>query len=159
MKYGLFSGFDHKTPITYEPGPGDTVIYQHVYKKHFDLWGDLLNNPIVVPLRHPFRVWESYRRRGRLDRGFDVFVEQWDMMINQFHPLNPMYIHIDSDSRDQEVQAVCEALDRDLAVDWADIIRGKPGTESTFDLPLPEIMPSYLPAEYTDFYHDTISQR
>lgn len=156
MVYGLFKEFTQAKPDTYWKFDGDIIVYKHVGKDLYGDWFGLLRNPIVVPLRHPARVLESFQRRGR---NIEHYLEQWEVMINEVHRLNPMYIHIDSNIRDSQVNAISKVIGKDLNIDWSEVIRGRPGTEGTHNMELPGRMPELIPQHFIDFYQDTRQQR
>ena len=57
---------------------------------------------VVIPLRHPARCLETFKRRNK---EYDSFAEQWNNMLERAKSMNPHYIHIDDiDRRDKEAE-------------------------------------------------------
>lgn len=69
---------------------------------------------MVIPMRHPVRVWESFNRKG-LKMSF--FEEQW-RNLERVMEHGPRFIHVDSRDRDEHVKRVSEWLERPLHNDW-----------------------------------------
>ena len=108
---------------------------------------------IVVPIRHPARVYESFLGRNKTIK---EFTEQWINMIKYIHPLNPWYIHMDLDDKYKDLARLEKFLDYkfpllDGIYDW-EVINTKAGT---YKKPLEEFSFENIPQEYIDFYEST----
>lgn len=86
----------------------------------------LHDTPAVIPLRHPYRVAESWTRRGmdltRLCRYFRLLVDEID-------PFDPFYIAIDTPERDSQLEQVNQALNLSLPTTWP-VRNSKQGTHT-----------------------------
>lgn len=71
--------------------------------------------PLVMPLRHPYRVEEAWRRRGKdvgeMIRGFRT-------MMDRFVPLDPYVMPVDSEARYGCLEAMRAGLGVDFQTDW-----------------------------------------
>ena len=123
----------------------DTKCFLHVNDDfHVKNRGDFLSSvTLIVPLRHPHRVLKSFIHRGR---ELSAYKEQWDNMINLVAPLNPMYLHIDNDIRDEQLALINKTLGKEFHTDWRVIYSAAGTTEMKVDDSVP-------PKEYIDFYY------
>ena len=109
-----------------EPADGDCIRVAHCIKntqidpalKHVGAGCHL-----VLPCRHPFRCEESYRRRGD---DVSVMIEAFDTLIEQFSPLTPYLMCVDSESRYDQLEKLKE-LDPRIKTDW-EVVASKSGT-------------------------------
>jgi hypothetical protein len=90
--------------------------------------------PVVIPLRHPFRVEESWKRKG-LDVG--EMIRAFEVIEEQFLRFSPYFLPIDHNEREDFLDSL-RAIDPDLHTDWP-VIESKSGT---FGLSLDELSPS-----------------
>jgi hypothetical protein len=91
--------------------------------------------PLVCPLRHPFRVEESWRRKGK-DIGY--MIECFRIYQDKFLPLDPLVMPVDSPKKNHALSELSAGLGLDLATDWS-VVNGKSGTDG---LDLTEFDPS-----------------
>lgn len=91
--------------------------------------------PLVCPLRHPYRVEESWRRRKK-----DVsdMIECFQLYMEKFVPLNPYVMPVDSPRREEYLRDMANGLGLSLQTDWP-VINGK---QDTHDVDLSELSPS-----------------
>lgn len=91
--------------------------------------------PLVCPLRHPYRVEESFRRRRK-----DVsdMIEYFRTYMQKFFPLDPYIMPVDSPLREEALQRMRDGLGMDLRTDWP-VINGK---QSTHRIALQDCRPS-----------------
>ena len=114
-----------------------------------------LKLPIFTTLRHPRRMMESYRIRAskrtspRYPYNQETFDWQWRELIDRIAPLKPMYLHVDADCRDKEVDMMAEFLQLPLEHNWE--VQGNCGTEN---IPLEDCPEANQ--EYIDFYYGTM---
>jgi hypothetical protein len=91
-------------------------------------------HPVVIPIRHPFRVEESFRRHKvpteDMLRGFDN--------LFRFGSFNPSYMPVDSEKREDYFHALSSKLGLLLKTDWS-VVASKVGTHS---IPFEELTPS-----------------
>lgn len=75
-----------------------------------------LNNPILIPLRHPYLVAESWIRRGK---PLTELAENFRLLVNELDPLNPLYLPIDVDNRQDYLDNINKELGLSLETNWA----------------------------------------
>lgn len=92
--------------------------------------------PLVCPLRHPYRVEESWKRRGK-DVG--EMAACFRIYMDKFLPLGPYIVPVDSPMRDEAIRRMSDGLGMELKPDWSVVVNGKCGTDS---LSLSELSPS-----------------
>jgi hypothetical protein len=74
---------------------------------------------LVVPLRHPSRVYESYVKVPRVNRSYELFNFQWNAFIDTIDKYNPFYIHVDKeDLREEEIKLLSNELNIKLGKEW-----------------------------------------
>ena len=92
--------------------------------------------PIVCPMRHPFRVEESWRRRQKdLSHGF---WDAWHHLRTMVIPAGCFVMPVDVPDRDEHLGRLGDLLGVRLTTDWP-LCRSRAGTH---DLPLSETNPS-----------------
>lgn len=91
--------------------------------------------PAIIPLRHPYRVEESWKRRGKCPGEME---RHYRLLINELAPLNPSFIAIDTDQRQAQLDQVNEKLGLNLETNW-DVLNSK---QNTYNLPIKELTPS-----------------
>jgi len=72
--------------------------------------------PAIIPLRHPYIMEESYRRRGRIKTPALIWAIR--NMIRVFKPLDPYWLPIDSPRRDSFLSVIERELDIELSHEW-----------------------------------------
>lgn len=75
--------------------------------------------PLVIPMRHPYMVEESWRRRS--SNGFcttDKLIECFHILADKFLHLNPIIIPIDSDKRETQLAKLASVVGKPLTTDW-----------------------------------------
>jgi hypothetical protein len=108
---------------------------------------------IVVPIRHPYRVYHSFLKRNK-DK--NEFMEQWMNMLEHIHPLNPWYIHIDLEERIQDLARLEKFLNHkfkhlDGIYAW-EVVNSKAGTHKQT---LEELATVEVPQEFIEYYEYT----
>lgn len=89
---------------------------------------------IVVPLRHPMRVAESWKRRGKPIAEHPVhepMLAMWRNLIEVIDPLKPVYVPIDNGQRELALKGLGRRIGRMLETDW------EPVTDT--DIPRPDV--------------------
>ena len=74
-----------------------------------------LDHPIIVPLRHPSLVEESWRRRGKSTTDLR---ENFRLLVDEIDPLNPLYLPIDVPDRQTYLDRINSELGLNLVTDW-----------------------------------------
>lgn len=128
------------TPTQLEPW---TLYHGHMLKgtqvsmarKH------AVHMPLVCPLRHPYRVEESWRRQSK---DIEHMVECFETMVREFMPLSPYILPVDSPRRDEALRELSEGLELEMTTDWP-IVRERVGTHS-----MTEFTPSQPVRELVD---------
>lgn len=99
--------------------------------------------PLVVPMRHPFRVEQSWKLRkrplGEMFRAYRTF-------LDEFWPAGPLLLPIDSPRRDAVLERLSERLGLVLKTDWP-VVNGVKGTHA---VGLDELEPSQRAAELAE---------
>ena len=90
--------------------------------------------PVVCPLRHPYRVEESWKRRGK---EIGPMIAQFRELAGKFAPMAHV-VPVDGPERDHWLDQLSGVLGRDLKTDWP-IVRSISGTH---DLALGDCNPS-----------------
>lgn len=102
-------------------------------------------NLIVVPLRHPARCLESFRRRGR---AYGLYLQQWDNLIE--NPPKAYYVHIDDlDRRDADIARFEHLIH--VPVDWNPSLASG-AKRGTHNLEITNALLHDVPQDYIDFY-------
>jgi hypothetical protein len=101
-----------------------------------------LEMPLVIPFRHPYRVANSWQLRARpLSEMFDCY----RTLLDRFLPLNPYFMPVDSDRREEALQRLSEGVGVRLTTDWS-VVNGMKGTHK---VKLEEITPTRQVVELT----------
>ena len=93
--------------------------------------------PAVIPLRHPYLVAESWKRRGK---PVTDLVTAYKKLPELFDCLNPYYVPMDTEDRDDYLVQIEKGLGISLSHDWP-IINSY---QHTSDLNRDEIEPNEL---------------
>ena len=114
--------------------------------------------PVFTSMRHPYRMWESYKKRSEKDRRnyrHDVFLRQWDRLIKIVSKYDPLYVHVDApEVRDLQVQRMAEKTGLPLKYDWgvntwSGSVHGNHAIDVREDKKVPQ--------EFIDFYYETMN--
>lgn len=89
--------------------------------------------PLVVPMRHPYRVAESWARRGGY---LPDMVRAYRTVVERLLPHRPFFMPVDSDRRGEYLERLRE-LEPKLSTDW-EVVGSK---SNTYDLSLEDISP------------------
>ena len=110
----LLSDFNFD-PHTIGTCPQATHI--HIEPAHFKSLQYWLNaaEHIVVPLRHPVLVAESWKARG-LD--LEALDEQWCTLADVVVPHDPIYLPVDHPDRCLYLEVLNQRIGLDLKTDW-----------------------------------------
>jgi len=123
----------------------------HVLMGHLNEWplaklAELSREHLtIVPMRHPCRIRESWRRRGRTLAELD---RSWDILINHVHNPQCVYIPVDTGTREKMLKVASDRMGLDMKTNW-DVVCGDYGTSDMF------VTPEMLlnePPEILDFH-------
>ena len=110
--------------------------------------------PVIMPLRHPYRVEESWRRRGQdLKRMYAAY----DHMLDVLRLFVSVWVPIDGDNQTRQYarQRLNEAAGKTLSIIWDRPVNSVHNTHaidiSTLD-PSPEIRDIYGHPLFLEFY-------
>lgn len=119
-------GFEHLA--NNDRPQGNSIYVSHMIKEtQISRALDLAKTrPLVVPLRHPFRVEAAFTRQGW---PLQDMLTAYRTLCNRFLPLDPYIMPVDSEAREQRLQALSEGLGIDLKTDWK-VVASKSGTYS-----------------------------
>lgn len=166
MMEQIFRPHYKPTPPDY-PDVGPTVFTGHFEEtRNFNhIWATFGGvYPIFIPLRHPARVLESFRRRGlkqvKFQPGFYfqwytmmTLVDYWEGLGSEIH-----YLHLDdNDLRYKQAFNILSVLgieDKFHEIDWG--INARNGCKSkTHNLEITDELTHEIPDQMIDFYYET----
>lgn len=133
------AGFEG-TAINNPRPPENAVITTHIDTptKFNTVLKIMPNYQVVIPIRHPYLVAESWIRREQpLDRMLAAY-----RRLPALYDTGAMFVPIDSLDRDKYIQRINDALDIKLKPDWGTVVNGFKNTHTLThkDLnPLPEV--------------------
>ena len=90
--------------------------------------------PAIIPLRHPYLVAESWKRRGK---SVTDLVTAYKKIPRLFDPLQPYYLPLDVEDREDYLVNIEKGLNLNLSHDWP-VVNSK---EHTSELNWKEIEP------------------
>ena len=90
------------------------IIPVHLTKSNREIYRLVQDYPSVVPMRHPVKVLESFKRRGLTQ---EYFEEQWKCLIRIKDRLI-RYVHVDQERRDQDLEIAGKLAGTRLSSDW-----------------------------------------
>lgn len=93
-----------------------------------------LNHRIIVPLRHPYLVAESWNRRNK---PISELIENFRLLVNEVDKLNPLYLPIDTDNRQDCLDNINQELGLNLTTNW-EVVNSK---KDTYNLRHKDIKP------------------
>jgi len=105
----------------------------------------------VIPLRHPFLVAESWKRRGK---PLPELVNNFRLLVNEVDKFEPCYLAIDSDDREEQLKFINLRLNLDLKTDWS-VVNSVSGT---YDLNRLYVKPEKIILELVDEIGDFLNQ-
>jgi hypothetical protein len=73
-------------------------------------------HPLICPLRHPYLVEESWKRRGK---EIAPMIEAFRLLYTYCIPRNPLIMAVDSVAREGCLKLLSAALDVELTTDWS----------------------------------------
>jgi len=95
----------------------NTVIWNHLKNDAMVQWKKLFKqHPIVTPIRHPWRIAQSHIKRQKKD--LKEFHEHFNNLMNIVDKYNPLYIHIDHESRESDIKKLSKLIGRKVKTDW-----------------------------------------
>lgn len=104
--------------------------------------------PAVVPIRHPYLVWESWKRRGEPIKDMITAYKR----LPELHDLGAYFLPIDGD-RDKYLKSIKDALNLPITTSWP-IVNGK---QSTHAMKYTEVQPDDEIKSLVDDMQDFLS--
>jgi len=160
LRYVILNGYvKNKNEDCFFNGDSGRIMTTFHVHSHTDQYKDLLNkNPVFTCLRHPLRMIQSYRRREGpgvgLSQKIQHFHAGWKWMMEQL-PEKALFVHIDSDKRDAQVDAMSEALNLPLIKDWR-VNEFSGSVHGTHNVGINGSDPE-VKQEYIDYYYETLN--
>jgi hypothetical protein len=128
----MFEGFKRISFI--EESEADNVLYLgHLTVNSIDNIKKL-KNPIILPMRHPYLVAESWKRR---EKPLSDLVINFRLLINDIDKLDAMYLPIDVENKQDYLDEINEKLGLSLYSDW-NVVNSK---KQTYNLSYKELTP------------------
>jgi len=93
--------------------------------------------PLVCPIRHPFRNYESHKHRSASETHLERMLLAWRACLKDIFP-HALILPVDADAEVRHLHHVelQEALGIELPIDWKRIVNSKP--PGRVDMPLEE---------------------
>ena len=119
----------------------------------------LEGNHILSPLRHPRRIAKSFKSRERAKSRMPYteknLYKQFDLMmdLDELYPI--LYLHVDHEIRDSEVELMSWALVLPLEKNF-EVCKRSGSVAGNHEVPLDEC--PEVPQHYIDFYYETIQR-
>lgn len=135
-------------------GSHGMIFHTHMFNELRDVWQSYLAGgfPIIIPLRHPVRNYQSLKlRKANLPR----FNEQWENLIALADKCDPMYLHLDDlEVREKQAFAITQRFQLPTEIDWS---AGKTSgaTHGTHELAITEELAELIPTGFIEFYNQT----
>lgn len=110
-------------------------VFLHVYKGE-SIEEIIKHSQIIVPLRHPLAVAQSWVNRGKPIRWHpkhEAMCVMWRTLIDVVAPLLPMYLPLDLPSRDHYLHRISAAIGEKLDTDWSTVSDNLPSKPLTDD--------------------------
>ena len=123
MKDTVPGGTDPMVPSSIRLDPdapvlADQVVFEHIPKQLPMLLALAEVESIIIPLRHPKVTAVSWKSRGKDEA---QMCDDFRTVVEQFDPLNPYYLPIDSERRQDFLDEINIAFDLELETDWTPI--------------------------------------
>lgn len=133
LLYGMFpEGFTHYS-FYEEPESPNALHVGHITENSVEAI-KRLDCQMIIPLRHPYLVAESWRRRNKpLSELFDNFM----ILVDELAPLDPLYLPIDAANRQDYLNKINKRLDLRLNTNW-NVVNSK---KSTYNLTHKDLSP------------------
>ena len=136
---GLFTSLGMREAGINERRSDNTVYHCHLDKETQVKPAIELSRhmPCVVPMRHPYRVEESWRHHYEgTDITIDMMCACYRTVVNRLS--HAILLPVDSDQRQRYLDAINAALNMDLQTDWTPVN----SKARTWDKPLTDFIPS-----------------
>lgn len=113
--------------------------------------------PVFTSLRHPYRIWQSYKKRAERDRlnyRHEKFCLQWNRLIDIVSKNDPFYVHVDApEIRNDQVEKMADFLNLPLKTDWP--VNAKSGSACGMH-EIEVYSDPMIPQKFIDFYYETM---
>lgn len=117
----------------------NSVVFDHVLPHQRHIYLDLIKrHTTIVPLRHPYLTQKSWQDRNR---DLDDMIAMWEVMANDIAPLDPHFLPLDVDNRDDYLHNINRTSGLYLQTDWTPQgeRKGNSATRHTDVSPVPEV--------------------
>jgi hypothetical protein len=121
----------HEMGLNGRPNPTPTLFQGHCEKagqcvQALELSGRM---PIVMPLRHPYRVEESWKRRGEDTKRMQ---QAYNHMLKVMRRDVAVWLPIDAwpSVRSEQHRRLNQMAGKQLKVDWNDVVNGEHATHA-----------------------------
>lgn len=95
----------------------DSVVFDHVFPHQKHLFLPLIEkHTTIVPLRHPYLTQKSWDDRNHEKSDL---IGMWEVMANEIAPLEPFFLPLDVEDRQDYLDALNDATGLGLTTDWA----------------------------------------
>ena len=132
---------------------GFHVDQAHRYQNQLD------NLPVFAPLRHPRRIAKSFKSRERAKSRMPYteqnLYKQFDLMMAMDELYDIMYLHVDHEVRDLEVELMAWELKLPLEKNF-EVCKRSGSVAGNHETPLEEC--PEVSQHYIDFYYETINR-
>jgi len=83
--------------------------------------------PLVCPIRHPLRLYESHKHRSASETHLQRMLDAWHDCLERIFP-HAMLLPVDADelTRRRHHKAIERELGEELPVDWRKLVNSKP---------------------------------
>ena len=71
---------------------------------------------LIVPMRHPQKIWGTWCKQGRPDR--ELFFDSFDLMESVYQRRYIYFLPVDHDGRDWYLDEICTVTGKKLTTDW-----------------------------------------
>jgi len=130
-----------------------TIIHCHMDTRS-EKFTRALTCPIVVPMRHPARIYESWARRNFKSKHPEKLEAQFRRMIREVHPHSPTYVVIDHEDRDLHLKRLNDRFGLALKTDWCPV-----SEKGTSDVEITRKRMARVPDFVMDFYEEITDGR
>lgn len=149
MQESVESSLKRKSPMNRLGDFTHYNIHTHFLDEKVSRFAPFLELPILIPMRHPARVYESWFRRKR--KKIENCTKQFSNLINVAYPKNPMFLVIDHEDREKRLAEIASFLDISLKTDWQ---MGHGVVHETGNCDITDEMMSRVPDFVMDFYEE-----
>jgi len=144
--------------------PEQGYYFSHLFSKHLDTIHRYLKETdhVIVPLRNPRDVYVSWYLRNQIEYDedgdeidiakfpVDKFEEAWENLVKMDTDFNPLYLVVDGENKEAQLQTINDTLGISLTTDWT------PENASKYTQEQRDAVVYTPPQWITDFYQSKI---